>query len=238
MQPSSRSRRMVAEQPLDLVTGERRGGLVEQDDAAAAQQRLGALHLLLLRDRQMARELADIDGETQRRQRLLRLPAKSGPVDPAGEPCTRRQLAHEHGLRHRQLRHQRRLLRHQVDAALVGIVRGRERDRGAIEAQLAGGRAKQPGKDLEQRGFAGAVLAHHRVDAAGPERQADPTQDGDAPERLGDIGGLIVASGDGGRFCCGVRHLDGLPGCPFNSGNRCRRSARRCLARTVAGRPW
>src|SRR5690606_8973407 len=59
----------------------------------------------------------------------------------------------------RQVTGQREVLVHHLDAQPLRILRAREAHRLALEDQLAVTRHEQPGQDLHQRRFAGAVVA-------------------------------------------------------------------------------
>ena len=60
---------------------------------------------------------------------------------------------------------------HHTDAGRVGVNWAIEIDGDAVDPHRAAIRRMHPGDDLDQRGFARAVLADERVDAAG--RKAD-----------------------------------------------------------------
>ncbi len=70
-----------------------------------------------------------------------------------------------------------------MPAALDSAVRA-EVDVLALEPQRAGVAAVHAGDDLDQRGLAGAVLAHQRVDRAGRDAQRAGAQRADRAERL------------------------------------------------------
>ncbi|MNV92015.1 hypothetical protein D3C71_1865650 [compost metagenome] len=64
------------------------------------------------------------------------------------------------------------------------IHRTGETNRSAIDIDLATRRLMIAGKDLHQRGFAGAVLTDDRMNLAGANGQRNILQDLDDPERL------------------------------------------------------
>ena len=225
---------------LDLVRGQRRGRLVEQNHPAAAQQRLGAFDLLLLRDRQAAAQRADIDVQAERVERRARPRPHRPPVDPLDQPGRGRQLADEHRLRDGQFRHQGRLLRHQIDPARMRLVRRGERDRVPVDRERAAVRTHQSRHHLEQGGLPGAVLAHHGMHAAGIERDVDAAQHRDRTIILGDATGAIDAAASFVRYGLGhpamllnIPCLTGSLSCASREG--CARSA---LGRTLDVRSW
>ena len=79
--PRSRSRRTIAEQALDLVGRQRRGRLVEDQDARVDRQRLGDLDELLVGHRQAADRRADVELDVELLEQRLRRPARRAPVD-------------------------------------------------------------------------------------------------------------------------------------------------------------
>ena len=98
------------------------------------------------------------------RQRLLGHAALGAAVDQAEAP---RRVADRDVVGHRQIGDQRQLLEDADDAGRVGRRRRRERDRLAVEQHAALVGLHDAGHDLDQRRLARAVLAEHRVDAAG-----------------------------------------------------------------------
>ena len=69
------------EQALDLVRRERRGRLVEDQDARLERQRLGDLDELLVGHRQAADRRADIELDVELLEQRLRRPARGAPVE-------------------------------------------------------------------------------------------------------------------------------------------------------------
>ena len=100
-----------------------------------------------------------------RSKSALRLGVHRGPVDPA--PAAQRLTAHEDVLGDREVGEEGRLLVDHRDARGLGLGGRAEVDVLAPEAQRARVAAVHAGDDLDQRGLAGAVLAHQRVDRAG-----------------------------------------------------------------------
>ena len=80
------------------------------------------------------------------------------------------------------------LLVDDADAPAPGVGRGREADRLAGDADLAGVRLDGPGEDLHQRGLAGAVLADDGVDVAGLDGEIHADEGVDAAVGLAQTG--------------------------------------------------
>ena len=85
---------------------------------------------------------------------------------------------------------QRELLEHHADAERACLRRAVDDDRFAIPAYRAGVGPDDAVDDLDQRRFAGAVLAEHCVDLAGHDREIDAVVGDDRRETLGDTGKL------------------------------------------------
>ncbi len=77
-----------------------------------------------------------------------------------------------------------------VDPAGDRVGRTADRDRAAVEQDLALVRRGQPVQDVHQGGLAGAVLAEQGVDLAGPDLEADAVVGDDARIALGDAAHL------------------------------------------------
>ena len=112
-----------AEQPLDLVGGQRRGRLVEDQDARLDRQRLRDLDELLVGHRQAADRRADVELDVELLEQRLRLPARRAPVEQA-EPAGRR-VADEDVLGDRQVGEEPRLLVDDRDAERARLRRAR-----------------------------------------------------------------------------------------------------------------
>ena len=117
------------------------------------------------------------------RERLLGHAALRAAVDQAEAA---RRVADRDVVGDRQVGDQRQLLEDAGDAGRVGRRRRRERDRLAVEQHPALVGRDDAGHDLDQRRFAGAVLAEHRVDAAGLDREVGILQRAHAAVALGD----------------------------------------------------
>ena len=85
-------------------------------------------------------------------------------------------MADEDVLRDGQLRKQHELLIDDVDAVPFRLARRRPADRRAVEGHLALIRRVGARNDLDQGGFAGAVLAEQPVNFSRPDLQADAAQ--------------------------------------------------------------
>ena len=116
---------------------------------------------------------------------------KFAAVDESGAA---RQVAEEDVLRHAHLGHEVQFLIDDRDAR-------RERGGGiaeclgaAPEGQPAGGRAVRAAQNLEQRGLAGAIFTHERMDRAGVHVEGDIRQRLDAGELHG---GAVEREGGG-----------------------------------------
>ena len=172
---------------LRLAVGQRRGRLVEDQDARLGGGGAGDLHQLLLRLGQ-ARDLgARVDRIVDEVQVPGRLGAGGGPVD---RDAAADLGAEEDVLGDGELGDEVDLLRSDGDAGGLRLLRAREADRLAVEAELARGRAEAAAEDVHQRRLAGAVLADDRVHRAGAELERDPAQRVHGAERLGDVQGL------------------------------------------------
>ena len=112
------------EQPLDLVRGERRGRLVEDQDARLDRQRLGDLDQLLVGHRQAADRRADVELDVELLEQRLRPPGASRPSR-AIPSRPRRGVADEHVLGDRQVREEARLLVDDRDPERAGLGRAR-----------------------------------------------------------------------------------------------------------------
>ena len=159
-----------AEQLVTFVRGQRRGGLVEENDAGGMHQRPGDLDELALR---LAEALdgdqrIDVGGEQgEVRPRLLH---HRRPVEKAGPE---RRIVDQDVLGDAQGRQQRELL---VDDDDAGFERRLRRERGhdlAVEFQPALVRLEMAAHDLHERALPGAVLAEDGVDLAGQDFAGD-----------------------------------------------------------------
>ena len=93
-----------------------------------------------------------------------------------------------------------------ADTAGDGIGRTGDRDRGAVEQDLAGVGRREAVQDVHEGRLAGAVLAEQRVDLAWPDLEVDPVVRDDARIALGDPAHLECGSAHGLRH--GVLSFD------------------------------
>jgi hypothetical protein len=119
-------------------------------------------------------------------ENLARLGVEPVLVEEEPQPAARL-AADENVLRHGQMIHQLQFLMNDADAGGLRFARARERDRLAINEDFAGILRIDAGEDLHQRRFAGAVLAHQRMDFAGDQLEPDVVQRPDAGKALGQV---------------------------------------------------
>ena len=160
-----------AEQPLDLVPGERGGRLVHDQHARVERERLGDLHELLVGDREPADGLLGIELDAEAVHQLLHRAVQLAAVDAAHRP--ERVAAHHHVLRHRQVGEERRLLVDHRDARVAGIRGAVERDRLTVDQHVALVGPLYAGEHPHDRRLAGAVLTRERPDLSGAQRDRD-----------------------------------------------------------------
>ena len=169
---------------LRLVVRERRGRLVEDEQAGGAGQRPGDLDDLPLADPQRAHDAVDVEVHTQLVQDL---------------PARRRIARHDTkpwalGIRPREMFS----ATVSVEASwnswkMMATPRSRAR-RGvrapydsAVDLDLAGVRQVVAGDDLHERRLAGAVLTEQREDGAAGGVEIHPVEDLDATEGLANL---------------------------------------------------
>src|SRR6185437_3905132 len=126
-------------------------------------------------------EFVDIERGDERAGAL----AHSGKVD-AAEAALRR-MAEKDVLRHRQFREQQQLLIDGGDAGAPRVVGAGETGLEAVDEDGALVGLHDAGHDLDERRFAGAVLAHQCVNLAGMYVVGDATQRPDAGKALLDV---------------------------------------------------
>ena len=149
-------------QPVDVAAGERRGRLVEQQDARLAVDRAGDLDLLLDGEVELADLVAEVDVEAERIE-MARGP-RSPPTRRRIMPVrTDRRVGEEHVVEDRQVPDQRHFLEGGLDAEGVGGARRAEAGRLAVDREVALVGLDQAGEQLDDGGLAGAVLAEKRM---------------------------------------------------------------------------
>ena len=154
-----------AEDLLHVGGGERRGGLVEDEDARPLRKGLGDLDHLAAGERQVLdqRERVDVGGAGAG-QRLLGEAALGAAVDHAE---ARGRLADDDVVGDREVGDERELLEDADDAGVAGGGGRGKADGVAVQGHPAAVGLHDAGHDLDERGLAGAVLAEDGVDAAG-----------------------------------------------------------------------
>ena len=191
-----------AEQGVDLAAGERRGGLVQDQQAGVLGEGLGDLDELLAGDAELADWLVEVDVQADPVQGCLGDAAHLLAVDHA-EPLGG--AAQRDVLGDAELRHQVQLLVDGGDAVALGGLDVGELDGLAVDEDAAGVRLVDAGHHLDQRGLAGAVLAEEHLDLAGADLHGDVVDDGDRAEGFahpleGEQCGLRISHGGGPRL--------------------------------------
>ena len=97
-------------------------------------------------------------------------------------------LAQEQVGDHVEVVAQRQVLEHGGDAEGLGLGGTRTRHLAAVEGDVAAVGLVDPGDHLDQRGLAGAVVAHERHHLTGPDVQVDVGERLDGAESLVDAG--------------------------------------------------
>ena len=156
------------EEPLGLALVQGRVRLVEDEQPRRLQQHAAELDQLLLADAEPADRRLDIDMQAELGQQIAALGRHGGDGD---QPVADRLAIDEEIGQDGALRKQAQLLIDDADAELAGGLGGIDGQLLAIEEDAPGIGADHAGQNLHQRGFAGAVLAHHRVDGAGLDLQ-------------------------------------------------------------------
>src|SRR5688572_6287970 len=211
------------EQMRDFPLGQGRGRLVHDQDVGFVGDRLGDLHHLAVRNRQVAHLDLRIDPDVELLEQGRGLAAQRGMID---EPQGVLGLAPDPDvLRHGHEGHQVQLLMDHGNAVLQRVQRRGQPDVLAAQLERAGIRMIDAGNDLHERGFAGAILAHQGVHRAGPEPERDIIQRDDARKLLSDALDLQKISRSGGRGavldrrrgCCAA-HVAPLARCESRRG--------------------
>ena len=152
----------------DLVRRERGGRLVHDEHADVERDRLGDLDRLLRGERQAARRAAHVDRDAELGEDRLGFAEHLSPADHLAAIL----VADEDVLGDVQVGKEQRFLIDRGDAEALRLGGAADRDRLAGEQDLAAIGLVDAGDDLDQRRFAGAVLAEQRMDFAGIERRA------------------------------------------------------------------
>ena len=173
----------VVEQ-LDLVVGERRGGLVHRDDPRVEGHRLDDLDDLLLGDRQAAH--LDIGGDGVDAQVLEQPGSVTGHPGRVDQAAAARLAPEEDVLGDGAFGEQVELLEDGRHPGGLRLERVGEGDGLSVEVDGAAVGRVHAGEDLHQGGLPGAVLPDESVDLTGADVQVDAAEDLHAEERLGD----------------------------------------------------
>ena len=160
--PSAWRLRSVSKSVLDLLLGEHRGRLVEDEQPRVAVEDPHDRHLLPLPDGEGHHLRARVDAES--------VALDHGPdaldgrcrVDEQMRP--QRLDAENDVLRDAELGDQLEVLVHHADAQPIGVQGAADGHTAAVEGDGAGVRLLQAGKDLHQGGLPGAVLADDGMD--------------------------------------------------------------------------
>ena len=180
--PSSRELAQQAKQNLGLLRRQRGRRLVEQQDARAQRKRLGDLDELHLRDVELRDRRARVEIELENLEPAARLGMDGVVIDRAQKSAA--EAFEQYVFADGEARNEIALLMDDADAGGDRIARTLEADGRAVEPQLALVRPIDAGDDLDQRRFAGAVLAEQRVDRAAAHRQRHVLQRQHAGEGL------------------------------------------------------
>src|SRR5690606_7215470 len=171
------------EQADRLLRGEDGRGLVEDEDAGVAVERLEDLDLLLEAHGQVLDAHVRLDVEAELGDQPRGLPAGGAVVENGPEGG----LGAEHQvLGDGQRLDEHEVLVHHADAEVDRVAGAADRDLLAVHEDLAGVGLLEPVEDLHQRRLAGAVLADQRVDLAPLDLEVDVVVREDEPEALGD----------------------------------------------------
>ena len=188
------------EQGLALLRGEHGGGLVEDEDARAAVQRLEDFHPLALPHRQAAH--AGVQRHLQAEAGRHRLQPFGG-LGAAAEGLPQRLGAHEYVVQHGEVVGQGEVLVHHADARSqrrLGCAR-RQRLAEHLDLPAVGGVVAE--QDGHQRGLARAVLAQQGQHLARMQRERNGVVGRERTEAFGDARQTQDRGRGCGRLCHG-----------------------------------
>ena len=171
------------EELFDLLRGQDRRRLVEDEQARAAVERLQQLDALLLPDREVVDERVGVYREAELVGERANLARRLPQINRGG----RARLRPEHDvLGHGHRVHQHEVLVDHPDAEADGVVRRLYLPRLAVDQNLARvGRVEAVG-DAHRRGLPRPVLAHDGVDRPRPDPDVDVVVGQYVAEALGD----------------------------------------------------
>ncbi len=158
-----------AEQMVDFDIAQRRRRLIHDEHLGVERHGLRDLDHLAACHRQRAHFGLRVDVDRQPGEQRLRAPAQFGVIDQAA--AVPGLAPNPDVLGHGHVRHQVQFLMDHRNTAIERIERAVQHDRLALEADLAPVRRMHAGNDLHQRGLAGTVLAHQRMNGAAPHAQ-------------------------------------------------------------------
>ena len=167
----------IAERPhdgeelLDLLRGQDRGRLIEDQNIGRPEENLQNFHPLLDSNRQTLDQLVGRHLHAVARVDVLNLCPRRREIQKIGALC--RLDAEDHILDDAEHRHQHEMLMHHADPAGDAVAGAGERHRLAINEDVAGIGAVEPGQDVHQGGFAGPVLTKKAKHLAGADVQVD-----------------------------------------------------------------
>ena len=170
-------------EPLHVVAGERRGGLVEQQQAGAARDRAGDLDLLLGGERERPHLGVGVDVvEAEVRECAAHLRLRFAPSDAPAEAGGL--VGQQHVLHDREVADQGDFLIGGLDAVPVGVARRVDAGGAAEQRNFAGVRPAEAAQHLDQRRLARAVLAEQRMDLAARDGERHVVERDGRAERL------------------------------------------------------
>ena len=170
------------EQDVDLCVGQRRGGLVQDEQLALFQKGLGDLHQLAVGHRDILDLGLTVDVDAHvRKDRTAALKHGLG-VD---QGTAADLLADKQVFPDGQLRHQIELLIHHADSRCLGLNGGQAGVGLAAGDDAAALRCDSAGENFAQGGFARAVFSDQGVDLPFPKIDADMIQHGNGAIALG-----------------------------------------------------
>ena len=160
-----------AEQGLHLVRRQGRGRLVQDEHLAVRRDRLGDFHRLHLGNGQIAKALLGIKVHANLFEQLRGILIHFRMIDhrDASQQLLHRIAANVDVFRNAALRHGLEFLVHHRDAHIQRLQRIGDIYLLALVENFALVHLVNAKHALHQRGLAGAVLAHQRVNRAGPE---------------------------------------------------------------------
>ena len=173
------------EQMRHLALGQRRRRLIHDQNIGFVGNRLGDLDHLPVGDAQIPHLAFRIEFDVQPLKQLCGHVVHLAVIDEA--EAVLRFAPDPDILRHRHEWHQVELLMDHGDTILQRIERRFQADRQAFQMNLALIWNIYSSKDLHQRGFAGAVLAHQRMHSAALEPELHIVQRQNARKFLADV---------------------------------------------------